>query len=427
VKKKVLIFPCGSEIGMELYKSLRYSTHFELIGGTSTDGHGRFVFSEYVDDLPYVDDPDFTDKLNRLISARGIDYIFPAHDSAVLTLSREAAAGRLACPVITSPAETCSIARSKRKTYEVLASVVPTAKVFNSVGEVAESDLPVFLKPDVGQSSKGVQLARTIEDISFYLEQNPDLLILEYLPGREYTVDCFTDRHGKLRYSLARERVRVANGISVNSRSVDDDRIDALAAALNDTLDFRGVWFFQVKENRSGDLALLEIAPRVPGTLGLLRCRGVNAPLLSLFDAAGFDISISMNQYEMEIDRALQNTYQHNISYGHVYIDLDDLILFEGTVNPMVMAFVFQCRNKGVKLHLLTRHKDDLHQTLEEHGLDRVFDELIWVKEGHKHTHIVHDDAIFIDDSFEERRAVQEACGIPVFDAHMIEGLMEKY
>jgi hypothetical protein len=46
-KKKILVFPCGSEIGLEIYRAMRYSTHFTLAGASSVDDHGKFVYEEY--------------------------------------------------------------------------------------------------------------------------------------------------------------------------------------------------------------------------------------------------------------------------------------------------------------------------------------------------------------------------------------------
>ena len=48
MKKRVLVYPCGTEIGLEIYKSLRYSTHYELIGGGCENDHGRFVYDEII-------------------------------------------------------------------------------------------------------------------------------------------------------------------------------------------------------------------------------------------------------------------------------------------------------------------------------------------------------------------------------------------
>ncbi len=35
--KNILVFPCGSEIALEVHRSLQYSTHFHLIGANSID------------------------------------------------------------------------------------------------------------------------------------------------------------------------------------------------------------------------------------------------------------------------------------------------------------------------------------------------------------------------------------------------------
>ena len=66
------------------------------------------------------------------------------------------------------------------------------------------------------------------------------------------------------------------NGIAAKSRWVDDVRFTDFAGAINGRLDLRGGWFFQVKERASGDLVLMEVGPRIGGTMGLSRCSGVN-------------------------------------------------------------------------------------------------------------------------------------------------------
>ena len=58
-KKNILVFPCGSEIGLEIYRSLNYSTHLNLFGGNSIKDHGEFVYENYIGDLPFVSDENF--------------------------------------------------------------------------------------------------------------------------------------------------------------------------------------------------------------------------------------------------------------------------------------------------------------------------------------------------------------------------------
>jgi hypothetical protein len=423
MKTNILVFPCGTEIGLEIHRSLGFSTHINLLGASSSDDHGKYVYENYIGGLPFVDDEKFIKAINAIVDANNIEFIFPAHDSVVLNLSEAEASGELACKVITSPVETCRIARSKDATYKALVDAIPVPEQFTA-DEVAK--FPVFLKPDVGQGSKGTHVARTRTDLDFYLHEDPTLLIVEYLPREEFTIDCFTNRHGDLLFSQARIRERVSGGISVSSRPVEDEILSQLAARINDRLRFRGAWFFQVKKNASGEFVLMEIATRIAGTMGMVRCQGVNLALLSVFDALDMDVEIYKNNYDISIDRALSSNYKLSIEYSHVYIDFDDLIIFNGKVNALIISFLFQCINEDITLHLITKHEKDITQTLQTYRLQNIFDEVISVdKTSNKRDYIKHKDAIFIDDSFQERAEIHHEYGIPVFDSHMVEALIK--
>lgn len=423
MKNNVLVFPCGSEIGLEIHRSVQYSTQFQLIGGSSVDDHGRFAFKTYVGGLPFCDDDRFPDAINDVIRDSAIDLLMPAHDDALLALARLAAQGGLGCRLVTSPLPTCELTRSKRATYLRFRDIIRTPHVHESPDAAR---YPVFLKPDVGQGSKGTFLATSSDEAKVHLARDPSLLLLEYLPGNEFTVDCFTDRTGQLLYSAGRIRARISSGISVSSRGVTDDRFRKIAEKINSAIELRGAWFFQVKETGDGELALLEVAPRIAGTMGLSRARGVNLPLLSLFDALDRPVQLEENDYEVVVDRSLQSRFEHNIQYERVYLDFDDTVVLEGRINPSVMAFIYQCRNDGIKIHLITRHRNDLTETLKMLRLEGVFDELIWLRaDENKADHIVPEKAIFVDDSWAERHKVAEAHKIPVFDTHMLEVLMD--
>lgn len=423
MKKNVLVFPCGSEIGLEIHRSLSLSTHVNLFGGSSVDDHGMFVYQNYISELPNIDDGNFISELNKIIKQYDIHYIFPAHDSVVLKMSSEQ--DNIKCKVVTSTYETCRIARSKKNTYETLNNIIPTPKVYNR-DELTGDIFPLFMKPDVGQGSKGTYKVNCIEEVDFYLKKDPSLIILEYLPGNEYTVDCFTGIDGRLLFARGRERHRITNGISVNTTWVDEDRFIEYARKINDTLKFEGAWFFQVKESVDTEFVLMEIAPRIAGTMALARGQGVNLPLLSLFTAMNIDIDVLENRYKSTIDRALGNKFKITIQYDHVYIDFDDLIIIDGKVNTQVISFIYQSLNNDKKIHLLTRHSKDVDLSLREYRLEGVFDSVIHIKDGtNKSSYIKEDKSIFIDDSFAERKEVSRSKGIPVFDGHMIESLME--
>lgn len=419
--KNVLVFPCGSEIGIEINHSLKGSTHFKLFGASSVDDHGRFLYENYTTGLPFVDSPRFIDEISSLAERLGIDYIFPAHDSVLLKLIENQ--DRIRAEIVTSCVETCRICRSKAKTYQVLAGLIPTPAVY---GREDLDKVPIFLKPDVGQGSKGTHKANSRKEAEFYLDMDSSLLALEYLPGKEYTVDCFTNAAGELLFSEGRERRRIINGISANSKPIRDERISKIAKIINGTLSFRGVWFFQLKERANGELVLMEIAPRIAGTMALFRTAGVNFAQLSLFDRMGKSVSVIRNGFGIEIDRALFARYDLDIDYDCVYIDFDDVILRSDVVNTTVMKYLYQLRNFRKKVVLLTRHEGSLREALEANAIHRsLFDEIIQIDRSRlKSDYINQKNAIFIDDSYSERKDVLEKAGIPVFGLDAVEGLL---
>jgi hypothetical protein len=360
--------------------------------------------------------------MNALVRSRGIDYLFPAMDSVALELA--AHQEQLACRVVGSPLPTCRICCSKRLTYETLSQVLPVPTLYRNLLDVPR--WPIFLKPDCGYGSRGTRKVASREEAEFFLDRQKELLAMEYLPGREYTVDCFTDRHRNLLFAGARERLRIQNGISVHSRPVEGPVFQRLARDINAALPLRGVWFFQLKESDNGTLTLLEIAPRVAGTMALYRNLGVNLALMSVFDAMNMDVAVQVNDFGIEIDRALAARFHTDLSYRHVYIDLDDCLICDGLVNTDAAAFLYQCVNRGIAIHLVTRHAGAIDETLRRARLQGLFDEIIHLQSGERKSDAIrHVDAIFIDDSFGERKDVRQRKGIPVFAPDAIECLMD--
>ncbi|MBF0336646.1 MAG: ATP-grasp domain-containing protein [Nitrospirae bacterium] len=419
--KNVLVFPCGSELGLEVNRALADSRHFTLFGASSVDDHGRYVYKNYIAGLSFIDSADFIGELNKVVEQYGIDFIIPAHDGAVLKMAENQ--DKIKAVVITSCRQTCRVCRSKGKTYEVFEKLIPTPRVYTVAEEMT---FPVFLKPDTGQGTKGTHKATTKEAVDFYLRQDPTLLVLEYLPGKEYTVDCFTDRNGILRFAAGRQRTRIYNGISVNSRQVQDARFQEIAAIINETLSFQGAWFYQVKERTNGELVLMEIAPRIAGTMALFRVDGVNFVQLSLFDRMGLEATILCNRLDMEIDRALFARFSPGIDYSCVYVDFDDTIIVNNSVNTNIMKFLYQSRNMGKKIVVISKHKHDVKETLRKFAISELlFDEIILLNESeHKSDYITEMNSVFIDDSFAERKAVHDKLHIPVFALDAVEALL---
>ncbi|MBP5767521.1 MAG: ATP-grasp domain-containing protein [Fibrobacter sp.] len=430
MKKNILVFPCGSEIALEVYRAVNHSTHFNLIGANSIEDHGQFVFENYIGGLPFITAPDFLEKFRQIIRENNIDAIYPAMDTVIeLLKSNEDFFG---CKVVSSPIETTQICLSKSKTYKVLEDVVKVPRTYTADELVKAGGMfPVFAKPDIGYGSRGAKKISSIEDLKAHLALYPSCILSEFLPGKEYTVDCFSSNNGNLLFAAARERCRIMNGISVNTKPVKENAEEFMdfAQKINETIKFQGAWFYQVKRDANGNLTLLEVASRFGGSSSLFRAQGINFALMSLFDAFDIPVSILRNGYDVVMDRALDNKYKLDLKYSEVFVDFDDCIYLEKKfVNDALMAFLYRCVNKGIKVTLLSRHDDEklgkLDELLDKLRIRQVFDRIIHLNPIQKKIDFIDNtDSIFIDDSFAERKAVADKFNIPVFSLDMIEAL----
>ena len=425
-KYNVLIFPAGSEIGLEINNSLKYSHHLEVFGISGKSDHAAFVYEDgkyFEDNLLYIDHPDFIDLFNGYLKKLKIDFVYPTHDAIANFLAKYQ--NVLYAEIITSCAQTNYVARYKREKYKKFSDCDFSLNIYAQPFDNLK--YPVFLKPNDGQGGQNTFIAEDQRDLDFFLRKKPDLLVTGFLPGNEMSVDCFTDFNRKLLFIGPRTRERVQMGISFRSTAVAvNNEIASIANTINERVVLNGAWFFQVKQDVDGKYKLLEFAPRQSSTMGLYRHAGINFALLSFFNARKIPVKIIKNNYELQVDRCLFNRYKAVFNYSKLYIDLDDTIIFGDRVHDKVMAYIYQSRNRGVRVILITKHRFDLDKTLDKHGIAKsIFSEIIHLSEDEdKWKFIEPEGAIFIDNYWFDRHEVKEKLSIPVFDVDAVECLM---
>lgn len=416
----VLIFPCEGNSN-ELHDALSYCFNINVFGASSVVRHGKYIYRNYDSSLPYITEPDFIDKFNDYLESNKIDVILPQHDTVALFLAENA--DKIHAKVVQDNVRTNHICRSKILTHELFADCDFVPLRYKELDQVV---YPAFVKPDIGEGGHGAFLAEQKEhflNVSF-----DNYLVTEYLPGKEYTVDCLTDKDGIMRYVSPRVRKRTMAGISVAGYTETvTEEILQIAQTINSRLSFEGLWYFQLRADKEGSLKLMEISVRCAGGMCLTRAKGINLPLLTVYIALGQEITVFDNDKNVEMDRALVGRYNIHVDYKNVYIDFDDTITLRGEVNPMAVFFLYQCRNKGKRVYLLTRHIEDIKASLEKYAISEgLFDEIVSIQDGTpKSEYIKQHDSIFIDNMFKERLDVKQKCRIPVFDADSFEFLLD--
>ena len=96
-------------------------------------------------------------------------------------------------------------------------------------------------------------------------ETLPQLLITEYLPGPEYSVDAF--RHDDVEVALPRLRTKIRSGISFSNVFENDQDMISHTLSFAAGANLAGVFGVQFKRDSEGRPIVLECNPRVQGTM----------------------------------------------------------------------------------------------------------------------------------------------------------------
>jgi carbamoyl-phosphate synthase large subunit len=212
---------------------------------------------------------------------------------------------------VVSPLDALRIANDKLHLYEFArANGIPCAD-FESVRNLAELERaayrlgfpehPFVLKLNTGTGAQGLKvvypslaagqrfLDRNNRDVAFHevegwlgaLRTWPPLHLAEYLPGNEYSVDVLCNR-GEVLSVVTRLRLTTLYGLALYARVVKEPDVQSLACELAAKLDLSFVVNVQVRRSADGSAKLMEVNPRIPGTIGLTVAAGVNMPYLAL-------------------------------------------------------------------------------------------------------------------------------------------------
>jgi len=412
---KGIIFPSSSTVSLEIIESLKNNKYIYIIGVNSHDNYEyKELFETSYNNCPIINDEDklAINYLLEISKNNNINFIIPTMDYSHLILSKyKYLFDQYNIKIITSSYETNKICISKKNTYNILSDIIdcPILYNINDINFVTEK---IFLKPDIGYGSRNCLIINNIEELK--KNYNESLLILEYLPNDEYTIDCFS-LNKKLIYINIRKRKLYKNGLSVITETVDINTklykdIEDFGENINNRIEFIGAWFFQVKFDKNNNCKLLEISTRIAGASSINRLNGCNLTLLSIYHHFNYPIEIIKNNNYFNVSKIYKNIINLDklFDYNNIFIDFDDTIKIKDKVNPNAISFLYKCLNNNKDIYLISRHTGNIEETLDNIKLSKnIFKKIIIISDRNtKKSNFILEKSIFIDDSFEERNDV---------------------
>jgi carbamoylphosphate synthase large subunit len=305
-KHKILVTGSGCPGWYSVYQSLNVYKPLSLIG---CDIHPN-TSGALLADKHYVvskgDDSRYLIDIKKLVEEEEIDCIIPLTDPELIPLSLlETSVG---CSVMTSSSESLSIMLDKGKLYKTIPEVAP---IFSYTSDISTREFIVnhsvgsscYIKLPSGYGSRGTKkIVPEYIWLDGFVDKKPEafgstfpisfvdrlhidnLLLIETLPGNEYSIDCVFCRRGYLKFYGVREREATKNGICHTAKFVVDSSYEFrhFIDSISNKIPMKYNINIQARRDKHGKLKLLEINPRISGSVGSFAAAGFNLPAMGL-------------------------------------------------------------------------------------------------------------------------------------------------
>ena len=236
------------------------------------------------------------------------------------------------------------VANNKLKLYEFLRNKgisVPKFYGVHSIGDFVSGckylgypENPVCLKIVDGSGSRGVRIIDSkrnryqifvnekpnsffvaYDDMLSILSEAEDfheMLLVEYMPGHEYTVDLLADK-GTVRYMVGRENIVSLMSIAQESEVRKDDAAYQMSKDIVSALNLDGNIGLDFMRDKNGNAILMDLNPRITATVSVITAAGVNLPYLRVKQLLGEKLPLVQPVYGTRLKRR----------YGEIYTDIN--------------------------------------------------------------------------------------------------------
>lgn len=320
----VIITGAGAPGAPGVIKSLRANGERDLrvVGVDASNEAVGFKIADAGHQIPLANAPDFIDKLLEIAVAEKADVILPlvTRELEMLSLSKDKFQHE-GVIVSVSDYQHLKIANNKGKLLTYMKdkglpvpgfSIVRSKETFvKAVKELGYPDEPICFKPVQANGCRGFRIIDskinrykllfemkptstyiTMDDILSIFDETPsfpELIVMEYLPGEEYSVDLLVN-HGTPIYTIPRRRDAMSAGISIKGEIVNENDVIRYCNEIVKSLQLHGNIGIQVKRDQKNIPLILEINPRIQGTIVHCTGAGVNLPYYAVKMALHEDI-----------------------------------------------------------------------------------------------------------------------------------------
>lgn len=160
---------------------------------------------------------------------------------------------------------------------------------------------PVFVKPVRGSASLNINKVYEKEEIDFLFEQYDNLIIQEFMDGKEYGADCYIDMISNEPVAIfTKEKLKMRAGETDKAVSIKNDQLFDLLKETINKIGFKGVIDIDIFEVNN-QFYVSEVNPRFGGGYPHGYEVGVNIPKMIIENLQGNINKEQINDFEENI------------------------------------------------------------------------------------------------------------------------------
>ncbi len=317
----VLITAAGNQYMPGLVDCLKNNgeRNIRLIGADMNNDATILQMMDAMYQVPAAASADYTDCLYDICRKEKVDIIMPVMSAELPALVKDRERFKeIGTIVSVSDIDSILIANNKYNLYTFMKENgmrVPRFCRINNADQLKEAfsyvgypDIPVCIKATESSGSRGVRIVdpeKSRFDIlfgekpnSFYItyeeldailherERMPEMMVMEALPGAEFSIDLVAD-HGKILYMAARQSNSITASIPMEATLFHDEEGYQIARDVIEKLHLDGNADLDFKYDRDGRPVLMEINPRLAATMRIFKEGGMNLPYLRIKQLLG--------------------------------------------------------------------------------------------------------------------------------------------
>ena len=222
-------------------------------------------------------------------------------DLRVLARHRERYA-KVGCTVMVASEPTIVLCRDKVKTFRMMRDGGLATIVTFSLEEFMERPFyPCFVKPVRGSGGFGASVVHTSKQMRAHIATfGEQLLVQEYVPGQEFTIDVYRTRDRQVRCVVPRQRLAVRSGEVEKGVTVRDEPLVQAVIKLSGLLDdLWGVFCCQCRrmDGPGAEPRFFEVNPRFGGGAPLSIAAGADLVLYLLQEVTGKRVTARLGRF----------------------------------------------------------------------------------------------------------------------------------